>query len=225
MAFNSHQPAKCQPFGDYPNLESHSLNVRKGIIPRVGTVSTPTRPAPKPGPSQPAHPQWLTIGLDYSPAPCPLVGSLFRRIHVLEALSASEWFVPVIRSRFRLLWLSSQPHLSTSHPAFLPPRNSLALEAMDGEVSQLPKAAAGEEAAHSFPGFCGRIFVVLNTSDGWRQVLDFSTLKIFLRNVSFHVEIVAFLQDAMHPGDWAVPIDLRDAYFYLLIHPYSQKWL
>ena len=59
--------------------------------------------------------------------------------------------------------------------------------------------------------------------DEWRAVLDISSLKGFLRNVSFHMETVASLQDAMHPGIGQC-VDLRDAYFHL-IHPCDRKWL
>ena len=59
----------------------------------------------------------------------------------------------------------------------------------------------------------------------WRRVLDLSPLKSFLRNVPFCMETAASLCNAMHPGDWATSIDLRDAYFHLLIHPCDRKWL
>ena len=67
--------------------------------------------------------------------------------------------------------------------------------------------------------------MVPKASGGWRPVLDLSTLNAFLRNLPFRMETPASLRDAMHPGDWAASIDLRDAYFHLLIHPCDWKWL
>ena len=59
---------------------------------------------------------------------------------------------------------------------------------------------------------------------GWRPVLDFSPLNAFLRNVPFRMETPASLQYAIHPGDCAASINLRDAYSHL-IHPHDRKWL
>ena len=56
-------------------------------------------------------------------------------------------------------------------------------------------------------------------------MLDLSPLNAFLRNVPFRMETPASLRIAMHPGDWATSIDLRDAYFHLLINQRDEKWL
>ena len=123
-------------------------------------------------------------------------------------------------------WCSAKAPLSTSPPAFRPPGNLLALGAQDQEVALLlSKGAMEEVASPSSLGLYGRIFVVPKASGGWRPVLHLSPLNAFLRNVPFRMETAASLQDAMHPGDWATSIDLRDAYFHLLIHPCDQKWL
>ena len=39
------------------------------------------------------------------------------------------------------------------------------------------------------------------------------------------METASSIRDAIRPGDWAVSIDLRDAYFHLLIHEADQKFL
>ena len=33
------------------------------------------------------------------------------------------------------------------------------------------------------------------------------------------------VREAIHPGDWATSVDLRDAYFHVSIHPRHRKWL
>ena len=75
------------------------------------------------------------------------------------------------------------------------------------------------------PGFYGRLFVVPKSTGGWRPVLDLSTLNSFLVTKHFRMETASSVRDAIRPGDWAVSIDLRDAYFHLLIHEADQKFL
>ena len=214
------QPAKCNPSGDYARLGSVPHKARKGNSPRGrGPGHRPPRPFQKPPASKWPHPQWLTPSLAHPPAPCLLAGSLSSHVLAWETLPVSDWVVRVIRLGFRLPWCSAKVPLSTSPLAFWPPGNPLALGALDQEV------AMEEVASSSSPGLYGRIFVVPKASGGWRPVLDLSPLNVFLRNVPFQMETAASLRDAMHPGDWATSIDLRDAYFHLLIHPHDQKWL
>ncbi|XP_076441109.1 uncharacterized protein LOC143280359 [Babylonia areolata] len=39
------------------------------------------------------------------------------------------------------------------------------------------------------------------------------------------MESPASIRDSIRQGDWAVSIDLTDAYFYILVHPRDRKWL
>ncbi|KAL8614089.1 hypothetical protein ACOMHN_026306 [Nucella lapillus] len=39
------------------------------------------------------------------------------------------------------------------------------------------------------------------------------------------METPSSICDSMHPGDWGISIDLKDAYFHLLFHPRDRKYL
>ena len=102
----------------------------------------------------------------------------------------------------------------------------MALQALDLEILSLIKKGAVQVVMNqTSPGFYGRLFVVPKASGGWRPVLDLSTLNTFLEAKHFRMETASSIRDAMQPGDWAVSIDLRDAYFHLLIHEADQKFL
>ena len=109
---------------------------------------------------------------------------------------------------------------------FPPPKDPLALQALDLEILSLIKKGAVQVVLNqTSPGFYGRLFVVPKASGGWRPVLDLSTLNTFLEVKRFRMETASSIRDSMQPGDWAVSIDLRDAYFHLLIHEADQKFL
>ena len=75
------------------------------------------------------------------------------------------------------------------------------------------------------PGFYGRLFCVPKASGGYRPVLDLSPLNVFLKKIHFRMETVSSIRAAIRPGDWATSIDLRDAYFHVLIHHRFRRWL
>ena len=109
---------------------------------------------------------------------------------------------------------------------FPPPGDPQAYQALDAEVqSLLAKGAVDLVVDQGSPGFYGRLFVVPKASGGWRPVLDLSTLNTFLQQKRFRMETAMSIRESMQPGDWAVSLDLKDAYFHILIHEADRKYL
>ena len=109
---------------------------------------------------------------------------------------------------------------------FPPPKDPLAFQALDLEVQALISKQA-VELVHNpeSPGFYGRLFVVPKASGGWRPVLDLSTLNSYLVQRHFRMETASSIRDSIRPRDWVVSVDLKDAYFHLLIHRADRKFL
>ena len=89
----------------------------------------------------------------------------------------------------------------------------------------LEKGAISEVLPPFNPGFYGRIFVVPKSTGGWRPVLDLSALNRFIRQVKFRMETPSSVRDSIRQGDWATSLDLKDAYFHVLVHQRFRKWL
>lgn len=75
------------------------------------------------------------------------------------------------------------------------------------------------------PGFYGRLFVVPKSNGGFRPVLDLSVLNLFLKPIPFRMESPWSVREGIRPGDFATSLDLRDAYFHVLVHPKYRKFL
>ena len=132
----------------------------------------------------------------------------------------------MIRSGFRLPWRSDKAPLTSSPPPFKPPVNPAANESLKKEIKDLLLKEATEEIpTPASPGFYGRIFVIPKASGGWRPILDLSPLNRFLEDKAFKMETASSIRDSIHQGDWATSIDLKDAYFHILVHPKDRKWL
>jgi hypothetical protein len=76
------------------------------------------------------------------------------------------------------------------------------------------------------PGFYSHIFVVPKKQKGsWRLIIDLSRLNRFLQVPHFKMETTRLVAAAILQGDWAVSLDLRDAYLHVPVHPDYQHYL
>ena len=124
------------------------------------------------------------------------------------------------------MWDERPAPLSSHPPAWKPLSDPAAQSALEAEVADLVRIRAVDLVLRrSSPGFYGRLFVVPKASGGWRPVLDLSALNIFLRKIRFRMESPTSVREAIRPGDWATSIDLKDAYFHVMVHRAHRKYL
>ena len=75
------------------------------------------------------------------------------------------------------------------------------------------------------PSFYSRIFLVPKKNGKLRLIIDLPLLNRYIKKQSFKMEIVKSVRQAMKLNDWAVSIDLTDAYLHVPIHHQSRKYL
>ena len=88
----------------------------------------------------------------------------------------------------------------------------------------LPKKAISEISPDT-PGFYSNVFLVPKASGGWRPVIDLKQLNHHTDALHFHMHSISSVLSTVERGDYAFKIDLQDAYFHVLIHPDSRKYL
>ena len=67
--------------------------------------------------------------------------------------------------------------------------------------------------------------MVRRASGGWCPVIDLKQLNHHIDAPHFHMHTISSVLSTVERGDYAFKIDLQDAYFHLLIHPDSRKYL
>jgi hypothetical protein len=119
----------------------------------------------------------------------------------------------------------SPPTTTTPSPVQSPTDPTRA-HALRTEVQALlDKGAVSVVEDHSSPGFYSHVFLVPKKSGEWRLFIDLSRLNRFLRVPRFKMETTRSVATAIQPNDWAVSLDLRDAYFHIPMHPDYQHFL
>ena len=142
-------------------------------------------------------------------------------------MSSNDGIHRVVEWGFRLPWEGPPAPLWDSPPPYKPPASQEACKILDQEISALISKEAIEEISSRplSPGFYGRLFCVPKASGGFRPVLDLSPLNVFLKKIHFRMETVSSIRESIRPGDWATSLDLKDAYFHVLIHHRFRRWL
>ena len=74
------------------------------------------------------------------------------------------------------------------------------------------------------PGFYLNVFLVRKASGGWRPVIDLKQLN-HIDAPHFCMHTISTVLSTVERGEYAFKIDLQDAYFHVLIHPDSRKYL
>ena len=157
----------------------------------------------------------------------PQVGArLLHFSHEWERLTTDVYVRSVIREGYRIE-LSDPPPLSHVPIPMRLPRGTDHLVALRREVMALLYKGAIEEL-HPLsltPGFYSRIFLVPKKDGGFRPVFDLKALNAFVVKEKFKMTTPRVVTNALHEGDWAVSIDLKDAYFHVPIHVRSRRLL
>ena len=159
------------------------------------------------------------------PNPIAIGGCLSLHWQVWSDEGAKPWVVEVLRWGYQIPFRRA-PTLSKDpipFPAYGP--NSIRGKALEGEVQSLLTKGAIEIAPLLSPGFYSRLFVVMKVSGAWRPVIDLSILNLRIQQTSFKMETLQSVLLSVHPGDWMVSLDLKDAYLQVPMHPESRKFL
>ena len=138
---------------------------------------------------------------------------------------AHPWVVGVLRWGY-LIQFNAEPPLSrvpTVESGYQDPvMNQHLLQAVD---SLLEKNAIEEVVLPHSEGFYSRLFLTPKSSGGWRPIIDLKPLNPMVTGSKMKQETVSQLRASLLPNQWAVSVDLADAFFHVPVHPASRKFL
>ena len=137
-----------------------------------------------------------------------------------SSIGVDDWVHSVIKNGLPLEFesypfLSLTPiHLSQKHPD------------ISKAIRQLLEKGAVERVVNPLsPGFYSRLFLVPKKDGSLRPIIDLSILNRHLVKEKFKMETMRSVIAAIRPADFAVSLDLSDAYFHVGIHPAFRKYL
>ena len=157
--------------------------------------------------------------------PAPLAGALNRRFHVWLAHCKNAWILRVVRDGYRIPWAVGPPPLSKDPLNKNPPKDQQQRHIVQCEINNLLRKGTIITSDATSPGFYSRLFMVPKKSGELRPILDLSALNKFISKSKFKMETPRDIRRVIRHGDWGTSLDLQDAYYHILIHPDSRKFL
>ena len=160
------------------------------------------------------------------PNPAKVGARLMSFAQEWDALTTDLYVRSIVRDGYRLELLSPPPLVTVPIPMNLF-RDTEHSRSLRREITTLLDKRAIEELDPQSlsPGFYSRIFLVPKTDGSYRPVFDLKSLNHFVQKEKFKMTTPRTVTNAMHKGDWAVSIDLKDAYFHVPIHVRSRRLL
>lgn len=147
---------------------------------------------------------------------------------------AKEWrkltddpLVLSITRKGYLIDLVSKPPLSAVPIPMQLPKTEQKREILLEEILSLIHIEAVEEVPNSAstPGFYSPIFLVDKKERSKRPVFNLKPLNPYVEKEKFKMTTPSDIIRILHTGDWAINLDLKDAYFHVPIHRKSRHLL
>ena len=200
----------------------HRLNQLRQVIKRISPrrLDTSDSSPPLSLPLPPQNSESQPFPLPVRPRPDFPVGErLTYFVEQWKEFTDNKWVLSIVQKGFRILFQAKPP---LSSVPFKMSQSSSPLFREEIEVF-LKKRAVERAQNLGTPGFYSRIFFVPKKNGQLRLIIDLSLPNRYTKKQLFKMETVKSIRKSMANNDWAVSIDLTDAYLHIPIHPRPRK--
>ena len=138
-------------------------------------------------------------------------------------ITQDPFIISVVAHGFQISILDNFPGFLRK--VTIAPRNLKAHLSMCSEIQDLIQKNVIVEI-ENFPMLClSPIFVIPKKSGELRVILNLKKINLFIAVQHFRMETLKVILLELCSRDWAVSIDLKDAYLHVPIHPQSRRFL
>ena len=150
-------------------------------------------------------------------------GRLADYVHNWRVITGDAFIISVVTHGFLISPTPDFPGVLREYTVY--PRKVSAQVLLEEEISSLLLKRAIVKVDDSLDLCLSPIFVVPKRSGGLRVILNLKKINCFLPPQHFRMETLSVLLPQLLREDWAVTIDLQDAYLHVPIHQPSRRLL
>jgi len=140
-----------------------------------------------------------------------------------EKITDDKWVLSTLREGIKFEFLTIPQGTGIRQT----PVNTQSLPIILSEINDLLEKGAIETVPQSeiHQGFYSRLFLVTKKKGDLRPVINLKPLNQYLRKQHFKMDTLSKVLNLVKPQDWALSLDLKDAYFHIPIHNTHRKFL
>ena len=153
----------------------------------------------------------------------PVGGRLRFFIDQWKKITDDKWVLSTISKGYKLEFQNIPPDSGVIQTK----ASAEALKIINLEVEKLLEKGAIEPVpfVEQHLGFYSTMFLVPKKSGELRPVINLRPLNQYLRTEHFKMDTLSKVLNLVKKGDWAITVDLRDAYFHIPIFRRHRKFL
>ena len=153
----------------------------------------------------------------------PVGGRISLFVGTWQAVTSDAFVLSVVRNGFQI---SVQSHFpGVIRKATVTPQDPKVVLRIQEEIRDLISKDAIVQI-DDVPNLClSPIFVIPKKSGDLRVILNHKEFNLFISTQHFRMETLSVILPQLSASDWAVSIDLKDAYLHIPIHPLSRRFL
>lgn len=140
-----------------------------------------------------------------------------------ERITSDQWVLSVIKEGYKLEFLQ-KPQFGGIRNTNVPQKD---VDLISKEISDLLEKDAIERVPklNQQEGFYSTFFLVPKKNGKMRPVINLRPLNMYLVKKHFQMDTLTKIINLVKPKDWAISIDLSDAYLHIPIFPAHRKYL
>ena len=153
----------------------------------------------------------------------PVWGRISHFVQKWQVITSDSFILSVIKDGFQISVQSNFPVVLRK--ATVTPKDQKIILRIQEEIRDLICKNAIVQI-NDFPNLClSPIFVIPKKSGDLRVILNLKEFNLFISSQHFRMETLNVILSQLSANDWAVSIDLKDAYLHILVHPQSRRFL
>ena len=150
-------------------------------------------------------------------------GGLFESREWLDQVARDKFISEAVRGH--RLEFQARPPLSLPGPVRSTPVYSKNQHLISLEVESLLQKGAVKKIKILDTGFYSNIFLVKEKDGSQRPVINLKKLNKFIKKKLFKMSTVKDVSTSLRKKDWAITIDLKDAYLHVPIYSKHRRFL
>ena len=153
----------------------------------------------------------------------PVGGRLKFFLNQWQKITQDRWVLSVMKEGLKLEFISKPPFSGVRQTN----ASAQNLSILQLEVDKLLQKGAIEPVplGQMQTGFYSTFFLVTKKTGELRPVINLRPLNRYLRKQHFKMDCLSKVKNLVQLGDWAISLDLKDAYLHIPLHVAHRKYL